>query len=219
MDRRDLTRRSTMNAMAWGSDSDLVGDLGIRLGPEFSNPRESLPRPAPVALPPESYQATASPVIVDNRGWSFPKRVSAETDETDMKSPQLERTPSPGEMRHLARRVSFFDIGGLLDDGGSPRSNNSRTNTSAPPLSPLPGLPAPRDFAPSRGRQGSLALLQDIGGVLSSEPPPQSPPPAPASPPPRNFSRPGHPQPTSPGPARPMPVRTNTLQDVGGLLS
>ncbi|KAA6410525.1 MAG: integral membrane [Lasallia pustulata] len=149
MDRPDLTRRGTLTAMTWGSDSDLVGDLGIRLGPEFSNPHACLPRPAPVALPHESYRAPRPP-DAHRKGWAFPDRVSADSDETDdMKSPTLVRTPRPADGSLLPRRASFFDIGGLLEDG-KPAHSPQR---GRPLLLPAPSPPHP----PPRPRSTTAA--------------------------------------------------------------
>ncbi|KMU82639.1 hypothetical protein CIHG_00420 [Coccidioides immitis H538.4] len=45
------SRRATITHHHWGSDADLVGDLGIRLDPELRSPSYQKIRPAPVAIP------------------------------------------------------------------------------------------------------------------------------------------------------------------------
>lgn len=234
MDRPNSTRRGTLiTALTWGSDSDLVSDLGIRLGPEFSNPRPSLPRLAPVALPHASYHPAASPIAVDSKDWTFPDRSSGDSDDTsDLKKyPRLDPDPSPADVTLLTRRTSFFDIGGLLEEADSPpRSHHSRRPSA------VPAIPVQQD-APEhhRGRQGSLALLRDLGGLLAPEQTPSGARrPSATATATRNFSRPGSGEREVEGAEvgvarererererpmeRPRPVRTNTFQDVGGLL-
>ena len=194
--------------------------------------------------------------VAHNKAWAFPDRISADSDASEedifKSASQMDRTPSPGDVTRSAS--SFFDIGGLLEDGKSPpRSQNSRTNTSPLPVSPA----VVQDGAVlenHRGRQGSLALLQDIGGLLSSGPPrngieTRSPSSTTTTttttttarangdgralstePTNRNFSRPRNSQPAESKVGvgrewerererpRLRPVRTDTLQDVGGLL-
>ncbi|KAG7004881.1 DNA-directed RNA polymerases I, II, and III subunit RPABC1 [Physcia stellaris] len=78
-------RTRTITQRNWGSDADLVGDVGMRLGPDLENDREAIPRPAPMALPLAS-QAHTTPKIALNTNWNFPSRPSAESDETDLEA-------------------------------------------------------------------------------------------------------------------------------------
>lgn len=238
-------RTRTITQRNWGSDADLVGDVGMRLGPDLENDREAIPRPAPMALPLAS-QAHTTPKIALNTNWNFPSRPSAESDETDLKATEkgLEKPPSPTEIpMPTPRRMSFFDVGGLLDEPHSP------THLHHPPTQLVSPIQIPHmthePLSPTstqQSRRGSHALLEDIGGLLSapaSSPqisrPQQQPQvtlrPAPTT---RNFSRPH-----SRNEIMPMPsiesrasLRSNSsskgnispkscgpiLQDAGGLL-
>ncbi|KAF1997359.1 hypothetical protein P154DRAFT_282328 [Amniculicola lignicola CBS 123094] len=190
MDRRSSTRRPTLRQ--WGSDEDLARDLGCRPDPELAEPRNTLARPAPVAdlslLSPPGSRAP-----FQNNSWQFPKRQSRTSQssgdsESKSRAPD-EPLPSP---RMGGRRVSFFDVGGLLEGGtesstapsptdsivtydfatqpstrSSKASNTYTTNGRAYPL------PIRR---PSRFGQQSedhemshrpTQTLQDLGGLLS----------------------------------------------------
>ena len=180
--------------MSWGSDVDLVGDLGMRLGPEFSSPKSTIARPAPIALPTADQANNMTPAA---RSWNFPRRSSPATDETDLKVHEIERDQpvSPGEIAMVTpRRVSFFDVGGLLGNEEAMRLP-PKPNSASRPLSSDASSAfqhASQDFAsPQQSRRGSHALLQDIGGLLndgyhpsSSASPISSPPRA------RNFPPP-----------------------------
>ncbi|KAI9874780.1 MAG: hypothetical protein M1830_009296 [Pleopsidium flavum] len=246
---RSSTRRGTVTAHHWGSDADLVSDLGMRLDPELHE-TESVPRPAPVALP-MSGKARRNPLGVVDRNWQFPasKTTPMDDDEIDIKGPvsEPEGRHSSSEVSQMTpRRMSFFDVGGLLENGDRARSLHTVTATNGH----IPSSPQRRDFTTSSSaRRGSRVLLQDIGGLLSphdeslpSSSPTRSFSPSPtrnfSSPPTRNFSRPVPTQlrfPDRPS-ASAAAARTRTpssdlssvscttqdspqsLQDVGGLL-
>ncbi|GAB1193650.1 hypothetical protein APSETT444_002871 [Aspergillus pseudonomiae] len=235
-------RRTTITHHHWGSDSDLAGDMGIRLHPELVSPDHKLPRPAPVVAPCEPLAARTGTL---NPNWSFNHHASAIEDDRssstgslDIKVSPLEYLPTNKTPRKASGdpvpnspgRVSMFDVGGLLDP--SPRSSPPPTlhmNYQMPP----PGQT-------TRTRSGSAAFLQDVGGLLSTPTPGATPN---ASP---NFSRPGglrtnsygrrrgssvhfSDTPESPAPpyrsqsdvTAPIPEGSDDveLQDVGGLLS
>lgn len=236
-------RRATITYHQWGSDADLASDLGIRLDPKLHESPELPPvRPAPVALP---CHITARTGTVDPN-WTF-KRNSNGTDDdrtsmTDSLGGQnispleyIETNSSPGTKSAGAvdfsmispRKVSFFDVGGLLESA-SPKTSSSS------PSSSQDSAPNPE---PRRYRRGSAAFLQDVGGLLSL-PSPNSQNHLSA---PRNFSRRGVPNSanggsrmdfTSPSEAPVPPYRPEpdvvgpvmegnrmNLQDAGGLLS
>lgn len=236
-------RRNTIMHHQWGSDSDLAADLGIRLDSKLhssapagaAGPIPSLPAPLEVAR-------TGSL----NRSWSFRQSQgpssdedhdqTSATDSLDLKinpheyietnqSPR--EKPSPSASSPCSHGVSFFDVGGLLNQD-LPR--------------PLPDIrPRPYTFYssptsidnpdPQRIRRGSRAFLEDLG-VLSprttvaatSVPPPLplqshfSSPPAPSR---RPDLRPLPSQTLSPYRVSPVfsPDVDVELQDVGGLLS
>lgn len=223
LDRSSGQRRGTITARNWGSDADLVGDLGMRLEPELSAVEASGPRPAPIALPLASQAKNVTPNVM-NRDWTFQSRKSGETDETDIKGciQEVQKGPNSSDSSVITpRRMSFFDVGGLLE--------NDRT-------SPLPRYPIPapisrtsssklashsetEEFTVHRNLQGRNALLQDIGGLLASGPPNMVEPITTM----RNFSRPC-PSPSlkretgfSP-PVSSQQDSSPSLRDVGGLL-
>ena len=218
LNRTTEVHRNIVSSRTWGSDTDLAGDLGMRLGPDFDDHQVKMPRPAPMALPLASQANNVTPKVVLH-DWTFPTRGSAETDDTDLKAPAIGteiETVGPGEVPVpilTPRRMSFFDVGGLLEDdhaGSSPRYRSLSLfgPTVLPPhaeaIEPpeTPGTPEIQQV-----RRGSHALLQDIGGLLSPSPPsPRSPAPTinlGTAPSVRNLSQPTLPvrnfsRPTSP---------------------
>ena len=225
---RSSTRRGTITKHHWGSDADLAGDLGMRLDPELRE-KECIARPAPATLPATS-QAMRNPSAVVDRSWKFPS--SGSTTTCDEKTDD-DGAHSPGEVSVMTpRRMSFFDVGGLLETGYGVRTAQARNLLAS--NSPTPSPPLSRDSTTRPPvRKGSQAFLQDMGGLLSPHEERLNPPPSPT----RNFSRPSSSQ--SP-PDRPPTMTTasglcpsntraalaplsrqkttQSLQDVGGLL-
>ena len=124
------TRQHTRAALSWGSDVDLVSDLGMRLGPEFRGDKSKVARPAPAAF-------AASDVISPDLVQPFLGRHSVESDDSDPKSPR--DTGRRGESIELSRpspltprRMSFFDVGGLLGDAPPPRRPSNASVTLPP---------------------------------------------------------------------------------------
>ena len=227
LDRSTTAPRRALTTRNWGSDADLVGDIGMRLDPELVEKQSGVPRPAPIALTNGSAARGVSANAVD-RTWTFSNRASVDTEGTDLKSPVPIRDlqPSPtSEVPTTPRGMSFFDVGGLLGATDSPRRRSTavpQTNHNIPPSPNLP--PTPSGASAADIRRGSHALLQDIGGLLS---PPASP---------VNSHRPTPstqtadliealqttPPSSATEPSVPRPQRQRVpraLQDVGGLLS
>ena len=171
MDRSTTVPRRAITARNWGSDADLVGDLGMRLDPELTEKPSSIPRPAPVAMSLHSTSNLDAQDLVD-RSWAFPTRSSGATEKTDMKSPGpvSELKPSPTEIPTTPRRMSFFDVGGLLGENDSPqvRHHQSMAVHQQQPIN-FPSSAFQPHAAGSR--RGSHALLQDIGGLMENSPP------------------------------------------------
>ena len=171
LDRSTTVPRRVLTARNWGSDADLVGDLGMRLDPELTEKASTIPRPAPVTTSLHSTSNLNSPGLVD-RSWIFPNRASLETDETDLKSPAPMREFQPGtsETPTTPRRMSFFDVGGLLGENDSPQvrhRNSMAAHQQQPITSPVSSL-----YPHTAGsRRGSHALIQDIGGLMGDSPP------------------------------------------------
>ena len=115
LDTPSQQRVKTITQRHWGSDADLVGDLGMRLGPDLEKRRSSVPRPAPIALPLAS-QAHLTQGVALNTNWNFPSRPSAETDETDLKTAgqDLERPPSPTEVPIVGLSGALSTIFGMF---------------------------------------------------------------------------------------------------------
>ncbi|KAL9607451.1 MAG: hypothetical protein Q9167_007640 [Letrouitia subvulpina] len=190
-------RPRVLTMQTWGSDADLVSELGIRLNPELESQRSAVPRPAPIALPSASHAKAVTP-DVSKSDWTFPSRPSVETDATDLKDTfvpdrNLEKPPlSPGEVDIVTpRRMSFFDVGGLLEDEGGEFVKQRQTELSIPEDDITPSTvggpfhaPAVDSLSSPETRRGSQAFLSDIGGLLSRQPVLQ---PAPLT---RDFSRP-----------------------------
>lgn len=170
---RASQRRPTLTTQQWGSDEDLIREVGWRL-PRDLEAQGLKPRPAPVALPASPSPHGRKPSFVGvGKGWHFPDATSSirDSEESDPKYAVVDEPPSPKELRvpprqQRASRVSFFDVGGLLDPSS--------------PSTPSSLLPSPtsttvaQDFA-TTPRRGSRALLQDLGGLRVPRRPSQHP--------------------------------------------
>jgi len=174
-------RSRTLTQRHWGSDADLVGNLGMRVARDLEEHEINVPRPAPVALPLASHAASVTPQL--NSHWNFASRPSIETDETDLKAAVHDsgKQPSPTDILTPAptpRRMSFFDVGGLLKDEPSPAPRHPSVAIVSPNAtlrmtrgpSPTPSEPPTEVDRVQESRRGSHALLQDIGGIPASAP-------------------------------------------------
>ena len=136
----------------WGSDEDLVRDLGLGVKPEL---RDLHPTPSENRL----YVPAAA---VDLQSWRFPGQ----------DRPSVSRSEDPersirSESSATHRRVAFFDYGGLLDDQPLP---NRRPSSLSSDQSGVPPTAVPKPAVPASGtgfRRGSAALLKDVGGFLA----------------------------------------------------
>ena len=228
LDRSTTAPRRAITARNWGSDADLVGDIGIRLGPELTETPSDISRPAPVALSNGSTTKAVAPETV-NQNWIFPNRASVETEETDLKAPDViaDFQPSPTtDLPTTPPGMSFFDVGGLLGVKDSPpqSSSNAVTQPRRNTLATTTTLhPPPSTASTLEPRRGSHALLQDIGGLLSPSSQPAAPRPPPSNQKP-DLIEALHTKPpkssSTPLSSRPQKQRVpRALQDVGGLLS
>lgn len=206
------SRRQTLNKH-WGSLEDLAGDTGFGVQPELRETESQTGNmfyiPAPLVKVPD-----------DMNNWQFPwqKRVrAARSDDSLIQGDQMLPSRSNSTATATPRKVSFFDVGGLLDDQRSSRRESPIS--SSDPLSPH-GIPSPSVPASGSGfRRGSTAFLQDVGGLLA--PPRQVPavPPRPkAAAELQPLQRTRDPPPSAPTyPANGIPELV--LLDPGGLLS
>ncbi|KAK1966206.1 hypothetical protein LY78DRAFT_578827 [Colletotrichum sublineola] len=168
--RSSVSRRPTLHRH-WGSDEDLVRDVGLgvdsdlreRVGPQDNPDLEQLRyTPAPVA---ESFGE-------ELRQWQFPQRQRSNAERSDASLILHDLSSTRSNSTTTPRKVSFFDVGGLLSEdqaGAGPTFRRDSIVSSVDPMS-LDGhsIPSPTMPAPSNGlRRGSTALLQDLGGLLS----------------------------------------------------
>lgn len=204
LDRAAESRRETMTARNWGSDADLVGDVGIRVQPGLSADEGVKSHAAPMAIPLASQAKNLNP-SVGNPDRAFQEQ-SDDAHHSDVKNASSHPKQNPA-----SRRLSFFDVGGLLDDNNE--SNNpvslprySGTTSHSHDLSTTNKHPPPtssEEFTIHHNQQGRNALLQDIGGLLASESSTaRSPPPT------KRASGPHH-----------TTISPPALNDVGGLLT
>ena len=176
------TRARTLTTRNWGSDEDLVRDLGIGgLSPDLVDHKDEVPRPAPMALPLAQDAEHITPKV--RSGWTFPTRAreSASTDETDLKAnveideDAIEPAPTGAADAPpiTPRRMSFFDVGGLLGDD-VPATHYPPPlpppSTVSPSIVPQrPALGSANTTTSNYHRRSSSAFLQDMGGLLSTK--------------------------------------------------
>ncbi|KAF6842153.1 integral membrane protein [Colletotrichum plurivorum] len=168
MDRSSDSRRPTLHRH-WGSDEDLVRDVGLgvepnlRERPDAHDDMDDSPRYTPAPL--------ARPFGEELRNWQFPQRKRSNAERSDASLlPHDQFSSSRSNSTVTPRRVSFFDVGGLLSEdqlGGAPTFRRDSLVSSVDPMSSGHGIPSPTLPAPTSGvRRGSTALLQDLGGLL-----------------------------------------------------
>lgn len=151
-------RRPTLHRQ-WGSDEDLVRDVGIAVDPELrTQPEHTGLQPAPIT----------KSLGDDIARWQFPQHQNSHTERSDDSLLPRDHV-SKRDSLMTPRRVSFFDVGGLLEESagassGSYRrgSHSSNTDPTTSRMQPSPTLPA----GSGGFRRGSSALLQDLGGLL-----------------------------------------------------
>ncbi|EJP64211.1 integral membrane protein, putative [Beauveria bassiana ARSEF 2860] len=153
-DRGSAPRRPALH-QHWGSDEDLVRDVGLAVDPKL---RET-PNRAIVAKP------------ADFKGdWARHNGTlsgEAASDDAILPDDRLSKTDS----HQGGKKMTFFDVGGLLDgsvgtSSGSYRRDSHTSSTIGPGSSH--GVPANAVPASSTGlRRGSTALLSDLGVLFS----------------------------------------------------
>lgn len=172
---RTTTRRATAIQTHWGSDEDLVRDMSIALDPSLRESKKGI-RPAPMAM------SGSTPLDHITEGWTFPvldghnpKRRNSDIET----GPYHDHEPTAQSLSELSittpsRKVSFFDIGGLLDDEPQQghRSDSRRSHRQSMHSDTAPSF-ASHDVSPTTttAKRGSHALLQDVGVLLSSSGP------------------------------------------------
>jgi hypothetical protein len=207
----------------WGSDEDLVRDLGYNVDPELRGSTH-VPRPAP------TFNGDEVSAKANRAGMEPEWRIAGRGSDTTMTTEDIDfamihgrdRSSSNRSSIQTPRKVAFFDVGGLLGDDRSQRKNSART-TDTDGESSATGAAHPASTSryggtpPTQSRHNaSSTVLQDVGGLLgpraSRDQPFQSyelhsilrdRPPNDEQPPPPNLFRQN---------------TTMSLQDVGGLL-
>jgi hypothetical protein len=176
-----MQRNRTPMMRRWDSDEDLIRDLGLHADRELRNAFGHRPddeerqyKPAPIAKLPEHM-----------RQWQFPKRHRTISEQSEEELLFMGSPLTPSDSNLTPRKVSFYDVGGLLEEEHMTRWRDS-CGSSIDPLSPISpvspvspqsmlsshSLPRPSIPAGATGlRRGSQTLLQDIGGLLD---PPKS---------------------------------------------
>ncbi|CAJ2513560.1 Uu.00g016790.m01.CDS01 [Anthostomella pinea] len=155
---RASERRPTLNRH-WGSDEDLVRDLGLGVDREL---RDAV---GDVEEGNKPKKPTLAPI--DMRSWHFPRRRSHTGGSDDSPSRDHLISSSGSISTMTPRRVSFFEAGGLMDSEMS-QSIRDSYNSSLDPLTPR-GAPSPTMPASTSGfLRGSQVLLLELGGLLSS---------------------------------------------------
>lgn len=159
-DSGNRSRRPTVAERAWGSDEDLVRDVGFglhkHLRSDESDTEARLQLPAGPVAPIKTFEM---------QNWNFPERGSSRSGEGGLVPHDISNAPSSSG----PRRVAFFDVGGLLDDQDSASPSIARRHSTISSRGPVAthGPPEPAIYASSGGfRKGSQAVLQDFGGLL-----------------------------------------------------
>lgn len=167
---RASTRRVTLGTTAWDSDEDLFRTIGCRIPEELrGSPTSPVARPAPVVCPASAtlYMTGASPISPKQSNPSplddsVPALHLANDTVTTLNN-SADSTPAPPSPRPpspiTVRSVSFFDVGGLLQD--IPPQNQSE--------SPEPGTLA-QDFVFTPRRQSSRNIFRGLSRTFSSSP-------------------------------------------------
>ncbi|KAI0428085.1 GPCR protein, PTH11-type [Xylaria sp. FL1042] len=158
---RTSSRRPTIHRH-WGSDEDLVRDIGLGVNPRYRDQEEEQTSrlefgPAPIA---------------SMNNWQFDQQQAISAARRENALLHRDQSTSSGQTNstNTPRRVSFLDVGGLLDSETSDttlRSTRNSFNSSQDPLSPYRATPSPTMTASGSGfRRGSQTLLQDLGGLF-----------------------------------------------------
>ncbi|RYO85777.1 hypothetical protein DL766_008086 [Monosporascus sp. MC13-8B] len=158
-------RRPTIHRH-WGSDEDLVRDLGLGVNRELRDERQGVGGRSSTI--PQFSPAPVAGVAEDMNNWRFPQRRRGNEEHSD--DTLLAREPlsaSRSKSSTTPRRVSFFDVGGLLESEPS-RSTRDSFNSTLDPVSPR-YTPTPTMTATPTGyRRGSQTLLRDLGSLFGS---------------------------------------------------
>ncbi|CAL3968339.1 unnamed protein product [Diplocarpon coronariae] len=162
---RTTSRRGTV-IRHWGSDEDLVRELGLGVDPEL---REATPTPRPAPMASIGNSSVKAHRLV-TKDWQFPGERTGPGVESDVIRNGEPHSPGDTSSIMTPRKVSFFDVGGLLEEDGPRRLSSTRTADTDGESSTFGPLSTTwsheQGLSPPPQQKGSTALLQDIGGLL-----------------------------------------------------
>ncbi|KAI1470787.1 uncharacterized protein F4812DRAFT_278558 [Daldinia caldariorum] len=154
--------RRTPYQRHWGSDEDLVRGLGLGADREL---QDAVRRQ-------NQGEKPAKPVLAVDT-WQLSRNRQSNATHSFLDRDQI--TTSRSNSAITPRKVSFFDVGGLLDGEPSRSGRDSLNSSLGPPSSLTPSAPSSVKQATSNGiRRGSQVVLQDLSGLLSPLNPRQS---------------------------------------------
>ncbi|KAF1940283.1 hypothetical protein EJ02DRAFT_231329 [Clathrospora elynae] len=187
MERRESARRYTDHACS--SDEDLARSLGYRTKPELLEQTSSIARPAPMADL-DLLSSTRQPGLFVNNNWKFPGQEMSVLQVTGDSGMTVEDIRDPMPSPRGGRRVSWFDVGGLLEN--SPAAPSPTDSVVAHDFATRPRrgsrasntyMPNGRTYPPQVRRNSRLSQhsedyemtvrpshqLQDLGGLFSED--------------------------------------------------
>ncbi|OAA47608.1 hypothetical protein NOR_02098 [Metarhizium rileyi] len=158
-DRSSNHRRPTLHRQ-WGSDEDLVRDVGLSVDAELRGQLDS----------PDTEQFALAGSVTHGLDPDINWQVSNRRSHTEQSDDSLLPRDPLAKADHRKKGMSFLDVGGLLEESvaGSSGSNrrggytSSTLDPNSPNKAPPPSVPASSNGV----RRGSTALLQDLGGLL-----------------------------------------------------
>lgn len=166
------TRRPTITTIPRDSDEDLFRAIGCRIPQELIDPTSPIARPAPVALPahPSLFDESGSPRLHVMSGADLSDAIpplDLSTDGTASPHDSADSLPKPPSLPEppptAPRSVSFFDVGGLLEDGSTPPSLRDA----------VPQATISQDFAVSTpmSHRSARNAFSGIGGLIAPNSP------------------------------------------------
>lgn len=175
IDRSSIRRPTAAALRQVGSDEDLFRSLGCRVPEHLRDEADTLPRPAPAALPARAMAQRNNrrmPELAEFRAEPPAYRRSSEDSDKSPRKSVAVLQPLPSPTPSTKPSVSFFDVGGLLEGGSKPSLDShsqSRSRSTTMVDSGAIGTIA-QDFAPPspvQSRRDSHAFVTDIGGIAT----------------------------------------------------
>ena len=164
MDRPAQNRRPTIAHRHWGSDEDLIRDVGMGVRPALREDLEAQDPghyvPAPVAT---HFNSDTDRLLVERR-----RQYQSGRSEDSLSSHDPHTT---SESSVAPRKLSSFDVGGMLTDSNGASSSSYRRESGTSSAVESQGqhvVPSASVQASASGlMRGSTALLQDLGALFS----------------------------------------------------